>query len=393
MVLQKILSGTWRPFILFDTWLSKIEDRIIKISGQDYIPVPFTLEWVLAGLSHLYGTGAGIRQWLYQKNIFRQKELPCFVISIGNIVAGGAGKTPMTDYVAGLLKKTGKKPVVISRGYKGNYKGDSIIVSDGQRVFADVRESGDEPFMMASRLLFPVVVGKDRFSAGIKALDSLKPRPDVVVLDDGFQHLKLKRDLDILLFDFQNPLGNNRSLPAGRLRQTPQSSGKRVDAVVFTRCAEKNDNKTRMDEIMQFYPGRPFFKTFHRPFISRGISIDGRYWKIESEAVILKDKKAVLFSGLADNRSFYDSVAGFAVNILHHLEFKDHHRYKTSDFVMINRVGKEKKADFILTTEKDWVKIDRNFKWVTDFLVIGIRIEFDDPGKFENFLVSKMGKQ
>ena len=363
---------------------------MVEISGQEYIPALFSLEWVLVGLSRLYGAGAGIRQWLYQKNIFRKKELPCFVISIGNIVAGGAGKTPMTDYVAGLLKRIGKKPVVISRGYKGNYKGDSIIVSDGQRVFADVRESGDEPFMMASRLLFPVVVGKDRFSAGIKALDSLKPRPDVVVLDDGFQHLKLKRDLDILLFDFQNPLGNNRFLPAGRLRQTPQSSGKRVDAVVFTRCSGKNDNKSRMDAIMQYYPGCPFFKTFHKPFISQGIGIGGGYWKIESDAVILKDKKAVLFSGLADNRSFYDSMAGFDVNILHHLEFQDHHRYKTSDFVMINRVGKEKKADFILTTEKDWVKIGRNFKWETDFLVIGVRMEFEYPEKFKEFLVSKM---
>ncbi|OGR34068.1 MAG: tetraacyldisaccharide 4'-kinase, partial [Desulfobacula sp. RIFOXYB2_FULL_45_6] len=226
---------------MFDQWKNKIEDRVTGISGQDYSPALFSLEWVLAGLSYLYGKGAGVWQWLYLKKILRQKELPCFVISIGNIVAGGAGKTPMTLYTAELLKKIGKKPVVISRGYKGVYDGDFCIVSDGRRVFSTAEESGDEPFMMASRLMFPVVVGKDRFKAGMRAVDRFGP--DVIVLDDGFQHLRLKKDLDILLFDFKNPLGNTRLLPAGRLRQSPQSSAKRADAVIFTRCPEKTDDR------------------------------------------------------------------------------------------------------------------------------------------------------
>ncbi len=366
---------------------------MIKISGQDYIPALFSLEWILVGLSHLYGIGVGFRLWLYQKKIFHSKELPCFVISIGNIVAGGAGKTPMTIYVAELLKKIGKKPVVISRGYKGNYKEDSMIVSDGHRVFSSADESGDEPFMMANRLLFPVVVGKDRFRAGMMALDALDPRPDVIVMDDGFQHVKLKRNLNFLLFDFKKPLGNKRLLPAGRLRERLQSSGKRADAIVFTRCSEKNHTQSHLDGVLHFYPGIPFFKTFHKPYISQWIKTDKKLSGPESDMGLLKGKKAILFSGLAINKAFYDSVAGFDINILHHLEFEDHHRYKTSDCLMINKMAMQKQADLILTTQKDGVKIDPSIQWVVDFLVIDIRMGFEDQEKFEDFLVTEMEKQ
>ncbi len=375
---------------MFDAWQKRIEDRIIKISSQDYIPVLFSLEWVLVGLSCLYEKGVCFWLWLYEKKIMAQKELPCFVISIGNIVAGGAGKTPMTLYVAELLKKIGKKPVVISRGYKGHYSVDSIIVSDGQKVFSSAEESGDEPFMMAGRLLFPVVVGKDRFKAGQKAMDTFSP--DVIILDDGFQHVKLKRDMDILLFDFNHPLGNKRLLPAGRLRETLHSSGKRADAIIFTRCVEE-DKKSAIDTLLQSYPGRPFFKTFHTPYIRWWIKKDKKWPEIESDMDLLQGKKAILFSGIAHNRAFYESMAKAGINILHHLEFKDHHRYKTSDFLAINRMARKKEAECILTTEKDGVKIDRNTQWEMDFLVIGIRIEFEHPEKFEDFLVTNMEKQ
>lgn len=377
---------------MFDQWLRRIEARIIKISGQDYTPGLFSLEWVLTGLSRLYGIGVEFRLWLYQKKILQQRALPCFVVSIGNIVAGGTGKTPMTLYTAELLKKIGKKPVVVSRGYGGSYKEDSLMVFDGRHVFSTPDESGDEPFMMASRLTFPVVVGKDRFKAGMKALDSLEPRPKAIVLDDGFQHVKLKRDLDILLFDFKHPLGNGRLIPAGRLRERPQSSGKRADALVFTRCPEGDVSRIQMEAVLRFYPGRPFFKTVHQSYILRWMKKEKKSPDPESDPAALKGKTAVLFSGLADNRAFYASMAEYGINILYHLEFKDHHRYKTADFLRINRMAAEKKADLILTTEKDGVKIHKRIEWAADVLVIGIRIRFEDPERFEDFLVSKMEK-
>ncbi len=377
---------------MFKQWLNKIKDRVTQISGQNYIPVPLSLEWFLAGLSRLYGIGVGVRLWLYEKKILQQRALPCFVVSIGNIVAGGTGKTPMTLYTAELLKKIGKKPVVVSRGYGGSYKEDSLMVFDGCHVFSTPDESGDEPFMMADRRLCPVVVGKNRFRAGMRALDSLEPRPEAIVLDDGFQHLGLKRDLDILLFDFKHPLGNTRLLPAGRLRERPQSSGKRADALVFTRCPEGHVSRIQMEAVLRFYPDRPFFKTVHQPYILRWMKKEKKSPDPESDPAALKGKTAVLFSGLADNRAFYASMAEHGINILYHLEFKDHHRYKTADFLRINRMAAEKKADLILTTEKDGVKIDKLMEWAADVLIIGIRIRFEDPEKFEDFLVSKMEK-
>jgi tetraacyldisaccharide 4'-kinase len=377
---------------LFKERLDRIKDRITQISGQDYTPVPLSLEWVLVVLSRLYGLGVGFRLWLYQKKILRQGALPCFVVSIGNIVAGGTGKTPMTLYTAELLKKIGKKPVVVSRGYGGSYKEDSLMVFDGGHVFSTPDECGDEPFMMAHRRLCPVVVGKDRLRAGMRALDSLEPRPEAVVLDDGFQHLGLIRDLDILLFDFNRPLGNTRLLPAGRLRERPQSSGKRADALVFTRCPEGDGDRTQMEAVLRFYPGRPFFKTLHQPYILRWIKKEKKSPDPGLDLAALKGKTAVLFSGLAHNRAFYSAMAEHGINILDYLEFKDHHRYKTADFLKINRMAAAKKADLILTTEKDGVKIDKTVEWAADVLVIGIRIRFEDPEKFEDFLVSRMEK-
>lgn len=377
---------------MFKEWLNRIKNRIMRISGRDYVPVPLSLEWVLVVLSRLYGLGVGFRLWLYHKKILRQGALPCFVVSIGNIVAGGTGKTPMTLYTAELLKKIGKKPVVVSRGYGGSYKEDSLVVFDGRHVFSSPDECGDEPFMMAHRRLCPVVVGKDRFRAGMRALDSLEPRPEAVVLDDGFQHIKLKRDLDILLFDFNRPLGNTRLLPAGRLRERPRTWGKRADALVFTRCPEGDGDRTQMEAVLRLYPGRPFFKTLHQPYILRWMKKDKKSPDPGSDLAALKGKTAVLFSGLAHNRAFYAAMAEQGINILDHLEFKDHHRYKTADFLTINRMAVEKKADLILTTEKDGVKIDKAIEWAVDVLVIGIRIRFEDPEKFEDFLVSIMEK-
>jgi len=376
---------------LFKKYLNKLEERITYISGSNFKPGMLSFEWFLTGISYGYGLGVWFRLWLYKKGILKQKTLPCFVISIGNIVVGGVGKTPMAIYVANLLKEMGKRPVVISRGYRGKYKEHSVIVSDGDRIFLEAEESGDEPYMMARRRSFPVVVGKDRFLAGIKAIDAFKP--DVIILDDGFQHLKLKRDLDLLLLDYSNPLGNKRFFPAGRLRETPQASAQRADTLIFTRSPEENGSAGSMEEVLNFYPGCPWFKTFHKPYVWRYI-VEGSTLREDSiNADVLNGKKAFLFSGIANNESFYHSVLKFNVNILHHLEFKDHHYYKGSDIFLINKMTKKMGADVILTTEKDWTKLEKDIRWVTDLIVIGIKIEFEYPEKFKNFLNSGLEKQ
>ncbi len=250
---------------MFEKYLDKLEERISQVSDSNFKPGIFSFEWFAVAISYGYGMVVRFRLWLYNKEILKQKNLSCFVISVGNIVVGGAGKTPMAIYLAQVLKKMEKQVVVVSRGYKGKYKDPAVIVTDGDQIFISAKDSGDEPYMMAKRRLFPVVIGKDRFKAGMKAMDAF--HPDVIVLDDGFQHLKLKRDLDFLLLDYSSPFGNKRFLPAGRLRESPETSAQRTDAIIFTRCRDIDENTESIEQVLQHCPDCPMFKTFHVPFI------------------------------------------------------------------------------------------------------------------------------
>ncbi len=373
---------------MFEKWAHKIEEKVISVSNKRYTPGLFSFEMILVGVSLAYQAGVHLRLWLYQKGLLKQKTLPCFVISVGNIVVGGTGKTPMAVYLAERLRKMGKKPVVISRGYRGDYKKDCLIVSDGKNILSTAAESGDEPFMMAKRNTFPVVIGKDRFTAGCMAIKSF--HPDVIILDDGFQHLKLKRDMDLLLLDYENPFGNERFLPAGRLREAPEISSQRTDAVILTRCPQKDENKTLLSRIKQIFTNHPCFRTQHVPYICQHVS---QMTSVSTAQMTLQDlegKNAILFSGIAKNASFYNAMKGLGVNILDHLEFKDHYRYKGSDILRINKTAQAVNADVILTTEKDWVKISRDMEWKKDVIVMGVNLQFKDQYRFETFLKSKL---
>ena len=373
---------------MFENLLNKLEERVTHFSNQNIKPEMFSFEWFLVKISYLYGMGVWFRLWLYKKRFLKQKTLPCFVISIGNIAVGGTGKTPMAVYVAKVLKKMGKKIVVVSRGYKGNYQGDYAIVSDGNRLFLDAEQSGDEPYMMARKRSFPVVVGKDRFKAGMEAVNAFNP--DIIVLDDGFQHLSLNRDFDCLLLDYSNPLGNMRLLPAGRLREMPQTSAQRADVLIFTRSSIKDDNDESIQQILGQYPYCPWFKTFHRPFIFKQVGSNLNLKKSQNDPGGLKGKRALLFSGIANNASFYQAMEELGINVLDHLEFNDHYRYKESDILKINQTAEKVSAQVILTTQKDWVKLDQDIKWAMDLIVIEIQIEFEDPQRFEALLISRL---
>ncbi len=351
------------------------------MSGQDYEPAPLSCEKALVAISRLYQLGSKARLGLYKTGVFKQKQLPCFVISIGNIIAGGAGKTPMAVYLAELLISMGHFPAVVSRGYKGQIKKGAGIVGDGKEVFMDAATAGDEPYMMASQKRFPVIVGKDRYEAGRLALDKLsKLNIDVIILDDGFQHMGLARDLNLVLFDHDRPLGNQRFLPAGRLRETPGMSKDRTHGVVLTRCPEPNGPDVH--PLSTAYQDVPVFHTRHQPFI---LNVYPENLDMET----LKGRKVFLFSGIARNDSFRDSVEQFEVKVVDHLEFKDHYQYKRADFQMIQKRADAVGADLILTTEKDWVKVDKAFVWEKKAAVVGIRIEFENPDRFKKFIESK----
>jgi tetraacyldisaccharide 4'-kinase len=385
---------------LIKSWLDRIEKRVLQTMETPGTFAPFSFEQVLAGCASIYETGVRLRYAMYQSGFLRTRRLNCPVISIGNLAVGGAGKTPMTIWLAKMLVEKGLRPVVISRGYGGKLEKEAAIVSNGREVVLDANICGDEPYMMAMEKSFPVVVGKDRYKAGLMALETFAP--DVIILDDGFQHLKLFRNLNLVLMDYDSPLGNGRMLPAGRLRETLAMARNRMDAVVFTRSplsekkrpgkgglkkkrsGKEHNSQTvmaRVGAIPAFYCGHePFWATFHPAAQGREI--------LNSNG--LTGKKALLFSGLAGNHNFRQTVDRLGIDIVDHLEFKDHYRYKKADFISIQARATALDADVVLTTQKDWVKADPTLFAKVNVAVIGIRLKFANPGAVERFVLEQV---
>ncbi len=211
--------------------------RRIEMAARGEDPTPFfSIETVLMVLSVVYGGLMCLRARLYEKGVLPSKTLPCRVVSIGNLISGGTGKTPMTILVARMIRDMGCRVVVLSRGYRGRMEKTGGVVSDGRTIFKGPDDAGDEPYLMARVLTgIPVVVGQRRYEAGMMAVKRFKP--DVIVLDDAFQHLRLKRDLNLVLLDSRSPFGNGHMLPRGLLRE-PLSALRRSHAVVYTRSEQ-----------------------------------------------------------------------------------------------------------------------------------------------------------
>ncbi|MDH3568448.1 MAG: tetraacyldisaccharide 4'-kinase, partial [Desulfobacteraceae bacterium] len=271
------------------------------------------LKLFLFSISIGYGWIVRLRETLYKKGLLQSKRLPCPVISIGNITVGGSGKTPMAIYVAELIKHLGYGVVIISRGYKGQAEKNGGVVCDGRKICMGPDTAGDEPFMVAQRLkTVPVIVGKDRLKAGRLAIREFKP--DVLLLDDAFQHLKLHRDLDLVLLDSKDPLGNTYLFPRGTLRETA-SALSRGDAVILTRS--DIEKPASLDQIKKHFPRKPIFNSSHIPYIYKIVtenisqSRDRPTVSSKYDFDIFKNKRAVAFSGIASNDDFRRTIESF----------------------------------------------------------------------------------
>jgi len=217
-----------------------------------------------------------------------------------------------------------------------------------------------------------------------------KLNPNVIVLDDAFQHVRLERNLDILLLDHDRPLGNNRVLPAGRLRETVSMAKKRVHAIAFTRCPEKDHSADKLPDIIGQFGPVPWFKTCHTPFVLKYLPRKKTSGLASDSPDLLKGRNGLVFSGISNNPSVRDTAASIGVNVMDHLEFKDHYRYKRADILRIQKRAKDIGADLIVTTEKDWVKLDLQTDWWSDLAVISIRIDFADEQGFKSFVQSRI---
>ncbi len=378
---------------MLEKLIKKIE-TIMK-NGQK-IHSGLSLASFLYGVSIFYQACIMTRIHLYRARIFKSKKLPCFVISIGNICVGGTGKTPMTIYLSQFLSTLGYKVAIITRGYKGKLEQKGGIVSDGETIFFEPIDAGDEPFMMAKTLKLPVIAGKKRFSSGITAIKKFSA--DIIVLDDAFQHLALERNLDILLLDAKKPLGNGFLLPRGILRE-PVRSIRRCDAAIFTRSDCTNNIESNDPNVN--LAGIPIFKSIHEPFIQQ-ISVQKPNPKSDhkpdahqpEKSEQYKGKKVILFSGIADNSAVKDSCKRLDLFVERHLEFADHHWYTSNDIDFIISSFKKSHADFIATTQKDFTRIFKDFPSKYPLIIFDVQIKFStkDQIRFEQFVTTKINQ-
>jgi tetraacyldisaccharide 4'-kinase len=321
-------------------------------------------------LEFLYYLGSSTKRYY---SLRRRRHLPHKVISIGNITTGGTGKTPAAIAVAQEAKRRGFRPVILTRGYKGKAKGP-CFVTKGEAPLLSAEDAGDEPLLMAERLEgVPIVKGGDRYQSGLFAIEHIgnsAPQEDIIfILDDGFQHWRLQRDRDIVLIDAANPFGNRVLLPFGRLREPLAALG-RADIVVLSKSEDKNgargdidDNLTR--EIRRYNPDTPIFSARHMPVSCRFLS--GEREKPEW----LSGKKTYGLCALGNPFSFRRTVLSLGARFLGYRIFKDHHRYTSSDVLKVQRDIQRCGAEWIVTTEKDIIKL-RNLDLPGNIVIIEI---------------------
>ena len=308
-------------------------------------------------LELLYYLGYSLEK---SRSLRSRKRLPHRVISIGNLTVGGTGKTPAAIAIAEEAKSRGYQPCLLTRGYRGRAKGP-CFVSRGEGPLLSVEEAGDEASLMAEKLEgVPIVKGSDRYDAGmfaIRDLQSLVPHLQsqfLFILDDGYQHWRLHRDTDILLIDSTNPFGRRRLLPKGILRE-PLHEMRRADIVVLTKVPGAGDASDIQpgltSEIRTYNPHALIYTSAHLPVGLR--TLPGRDLPLDS----LSGKPVLAFCGIGNPSSFRETLLGMGTEIKGFMAFGDHHRYDARDVQRIMGTASECNADWIVTTEKDIMRL------------------------------------
>lgn len=270
------------------------------------------------------------------------------MVSIGNLTTGGTGKTPAVHMLAKWARDEGFRAAVLSRGYGGSHRKGVLEVSDGDTILAGPREAGDEPYLLARKLRgVPVVISKDRYMAGLLAQQ--KHGTNFFILDDGFQHLALKRDLDLVLLDASNPFGNGHLLPWGPLRE-PKDHLERADAFIITRSQGKT-GKGLLDILEAGFPDKPIFWSEHRP---ESVVLPGDD-RVGPD--FLEGKRVIAFAGIARPQFFKETLARLGAEMLSYRPFRDHYAFSHRDIQDLVHQKETMKADLLITTEKDWVRI------------------------------------
>ncbi|HEX3555473.1 MAG TPA: tetraacyldisaccharide 4'-kinase [Thermoanaerobaculia bacterium] len=305
-------------------------------------PSPPTSPWQL-----LYGAAHRLRRRWYRE---RARRLPRPVISVGNLHWGGAGKTPLVAALAAHLRDRALAVCILSRGYASRGRGVRLV-SAGAGPLLDPRDAGDEPVLLAGELpAVAVVVGADRYQAGLEALRRLDPAPDLFLLDDGFSHLALARDLDLVAFPASDPFGGGRLLPSGRLRE-PLAALRRAHAVILTGAPGWNDRDDRGAALAAALRPHGFtgpgFASVTRPSPPRRTDGDP----------LPAGARVLLVTAIARPDAFGALARSLGLKIAGELRFPDHHPYPAASLARIAEAWRRSHAEAVLITSKDRVKL------------------------------------
>jgi tetraacyldisaccharide 4'-kinase len=323
---------------------------------------------MLGFIAKLYGKVADVRNRLYDQGVFHSERLPARTISIGNITAGGTGKTPLVAYVADVLAARGEKVCILTRGYGRRDESMRVLVSDRERVLEGPDAAGDEPVELARHLLGKAVVIADADRISSAEWAGRRFKPTVFILDDGFQHRRAARHLDIVCIDATDPFGGEQMLPAGRLRE-PLHNLARADVVVITRSNLRPNVSQTKRRIAELAPDAKIFEAARH----------------ETGCEAARGHAAYAFCGIGNPDAFFEQLRGEALSLAGTRSFRDHWSYQRSDIAAVEEAARQVHADLLVTTRKDAVKLDP--AWFTmPYHVLGLEIVLDDPTGFAALL-------
>lgn len=368
-------------------WQSKLEqyaldllDGKLREKRRDRI-----LLSLLFLLSRGFRSLTQLRLTLYEQGVLlRRKQFGCTVVSVGNLTVGGTGKTPVVELLARTLRKEGRRVAILSRGYRSQAKPAIVrwwqtlkhgemdipprVVSDGQEIRLNSIEAGDEPYMLATNLPdVPVVVDKDRIKAGRYAISNLGA--DIMILDDGFQYLRMKPAYNVVLVDATRPFHNHHVLPRGLLRE-PIKNLKRADLVFLT----KSDGSARLRHLKQF------IRRHNRKVDIIECRHASKYLCTLSRSEQrplewLRGRQLAAISAIAVPEGFESLLRRLGGNLVHTERFIDHHRFSEEELDEFFATARRRGAEVVITTEKDAVRFPKGVKWPMPILYLRVEIE------------------
>lgn len=375
----------------------RLETRLVRIiqekgADRDQPGAVRLLLAVLKGFSFLFAAAVGVRYFLYGVGLMRRYPLGIQVISIGNVTAGGTGKTPVTEIFARTLAAEGRKVAILSRGYRRKEApwwrrlftqviDPPLVVSDGRHVLLDAATGGDEPYMLANNLPgVAVVVDRNRVKAGRYAVKRLGC--DTIILDDGFQYQKLKHSVEVVLVDSTNPFGNGNMLPRGILRE-PVRHLKRADIIFLTKC--RGDVSAVRAEVRKYNQKAEIVECNHAPKVLKDV------WSREEFPLDwLKGKTTCTLSGIASPKGFENSLRRLGAKVVWCERYADHHRYDSSEILYALNRSADMRADALVTTEKDAVRFPRLETTPVRCLYLRIAIEILAGGESFTDIINRI---